>query len=177
MKSGGAAWPSPINIAGRHRRHIQVAGADAPTDDPDAQGAGLLWAAGAAGATPPGPDVAPVCLGRPVSAVTIDFLAWCAARLAAHGFTALLLIWDNASWHRSQAVRPWIRQHNQQVKRGPRACASWSAHCPVKARGLIPLNRNGSMGNVPYRNRIACSARTNWKRGSMPTMTVSKMYT
>jgi hypothetical protein len=39
--------------------------------------------------------------GRPVSAVTIDFLQWCSARLAAHGFTALLLIWDNASWHRS----------------------------------------------------------------------------
>ena len=56
--------------------------------------------------------------GRPVSAVTIDFLAWCSAQLAAQGFTALLLIWDNASWHRSQAVRHWIRQHNQQVKRG-----------------------------------------------------------
>ena len=35
--------------------------------------------------------------GRPVSAVTIDFLAWCSAQLAAQGFTALLLIWDNAS--------------------------------------------------------------------------------
>ena len=56
--------------------------------------------------------------GRPVSAVTIDFLAWCSAQLAAQGFTALLLIWDNASWHRSHAVRHWIRQHNQQVKRG-----------------------------------------------------------
>jgi hypothetical protein len=26
------------------------------------------------------------------------------------------LIWDNASWHKSLAVRRWIRQHNQQVK-------------------------------------------------------------
>src|SRR5919199_5280650 len=56
--------------------------------------------------------------GRPVSAVTIEFLAWCSAQLAAQGFTALLLIWDNASWHRSRAVRHWIRQHNQQIKRG-----------------------------------------------------------
>ena len=56
--------------------------------------------------------------GRPVSAVTIDFLAWCSAQLAVQGFTALLVIWDNASWHRSQAVRHWIHQHNQQVKRG-----------------------------------------------------------
>jgi len=73
--------------------------------------------------------------GRPVSAVTIEFLAWCSAQLAAQGFTALLLIWDNASWHRSHAVRHWIRQHNQQVKRGARACVLWSAHCPAKARG------------------------------------------
>ena len=61
--------------------------------------------------------------GRPVSAVTIEFLAWCSAQLAAQGFTALLLIWDNASWHRSHAVRHWIRQHNQQVKQGARGRA------------------------------------------------------
>ena len=55
--------------------------------------------------------------GRPVSAVTIDFLAWCSAQLAAQGFTAVLLIWDNASWHRSQAVRAWLKAHNRCVKR------------------------------------------------------------
>jgi hypothetical protein len=54
--------------------------------------------------------------GRPVSAVTIDCLAWGSARLAAQDFTALLLMWDNASWYRSQAVRHGIRQHHQQVK-------------------------------------------------------------
>ncbi len=54
--------------------------------------------------------------GRPVSAVTTDFLAWCCARLAAQGVTALLLIWDNASWHISQAVRRWIGLHNRTVK-------------------------------------------------------------
>src|SRR5437870_528853 len=56
--------------------------------------------------------------GRPVSAVTMALLAWCSAQLAAHGFTALCLIWENASWHRSSAVRHWLRQHHQQVKRG-----------------------------------------------------------
>jgi len=56
--------------------------------------------------------------GRPGSAVTMALLAWCSAQLAAHGFTALFLIWENASWHRSYAVRHWLRQHNQQVKRG-----------------------------------------------------------
>ena len=46
--------------------------------------------------------------GRPVSAVTTQFLAWLTARLAAEGTTALLLVWDNASWHISQAVRAWL---------------------------------------------------------------------
>jgi DDE superfamily endonuclease len=54
--------------------------------------------------------------GRPVSQVTEDFLAWVCDRLAAEGKTALLLIWDNASWHISQRVRAWIRAHNREVK-------------------------------------------------------------
>jgi hypothetical protein len=56
--------------------------------------------------------------GRPVSAVTIEFLTWCSARLAAAGTRVLLLIWDNASWHISKAVRGWLRAHNQRVKHG-----------------------------------------------------------
>ncbi len=55
--------------------------------------------------------------GRPVSAITSDFLAWCSTKLAAQGISGLLLIWDNASWHKSQAVRTWIRIHNRTVKR------------------------------------------------------------
>jgi transposase len=89
-----------------------------PTNDPDPKALacyGLL--------VRPGPQQADQmwlrCVaGRPVSAVTIELLAWCSAQLAAQGFTALLLIWDNASWHRSDAVRHWLRQHNQQVKQG-----------------------------------------------------------
>jgi hypothetical protein len=56
--------------------------------------------------------------GRPVSAVSSDFLHWCSERLHAAGKTALLLIWDNASWHISKAVRSWIRAHNRRVKHG-----------------------------------------------------------
>jgi transposase len=54
--------------------------------------------------------------GRPVSQVTEDFLAWVCARLAAEGKKALLLVWDNASWHISQRVRAWIQAHNRQAK-------------------------------------------------------------
>jgi hypothetical protein len=39
--------------------------------------------------------------GRPVSAVTTQFLWWCCRRLRQRGKEALLLIWDNASWHKS----------------------------------------------------------------------------
>jgi hypothetical protein len=55
--------------------------------------------------------------GRPISAVTTAFLAWCCQRAAAQGVTTLLLIWDRAGWHISKAVRRWLRTHNQQVHR------------------------------------------------------------
>jgi DDE superfamily endonuclease len=55
--------------------------------------------------------------GRPVSLVTTQFLGWLAARLANEGKQALLVVWDNASWHVSRAVRSWIKAHNQRIKR------------------------------------------------------------
>jgi DDE superfamily endonuclease len=54
--------------------------------------------------------------GRPVSAITIRFLGWCCHRLQQRGKEALLLIWDNASWHKSHQVRGWIIAHNREVK-------------------------------------------------------------
>jgi hypothetical protein len=77
--------------------------------------------------------------GRPVSAVTIAFLAWCSAQLAAQGFTALLLIWDHASWHCSQAVRRWLHQHHQQVKRGMVGVQLVVCRLPSKSPWLNPI--------------------------------------
>jgi hypothetical protein len=54
--------------------------------------------------------------GRPVSAITAQFLEWCCEKLQRRGKKALLLIWDNASWHKSHQVRGWIAAHNRQVK-------------------------------------------------------------
>jgi transposase len=54
--------------------------------------------------------------GRPVSAGTTQYLAWCCEKLAAAGKTALLLVWDNASWHKSRFVKEWIAAHNGRVK-------------------------------------------------------------
>jgi transposase len=54
--------------------------------------------------------------GRPVSSITTQFLSWCCHRLRQRGKEALLLIWDNASWHKSHEVRGWISAHNRCVK-------------------------------------------------------------
>ena len=73
--------------------------------------------------------------GRPVSGITTQFLDWCCERLAAQGKTALLLVWDNASWHVSGRVRASIKAHNRRVKRegGVRIVVCW---LPVKAPWL-----------------------------------------
>jgi hypothetical protein len=77
--------------------------------------------------------------GRPVSAITAQFLAWCCARLAGEGKTALLLVWDNASWHGSKAVRRWITAHNRAVKRGEVAVRIVVSCLPSKSPWLNPI--------------------------------------
>ena len=77
--------------------------------------------------------------GRPVSAITTAFLAWSCHQLTDQGKRALLLIWDNASWHRSQAVRTWIRAHNHQVKREQTGVRIVVCPLPVKSPWLNPL--------------------------------------
>src|SRR5574341_787134 len=55
--------------------------------------------------------------GRPVSGITTQFLGWCCERLAEEGKEALLLAWDNATWHISREVRAWVTAHNREVGR------------------------------------------------------------
>ena len=76
--------------------------------------------------------------GRPVSQVTEDFLGWVCEQLAAEGKRALLLVWDNASWHVSQRVRAWIKDHNRRVRKegGVRILACF---LPIKAPWLNPI--------------------------------------
>jgi hypothetical protein len=81
--------------------------------------------------------------GRPVSPVTLDCLAWCSAQRAAPGFTALRLIGDNASWHRSPAVRHWIRQPHQQVKQGAEGVRLGVCPLPRQSPGLNPREPPG----------------------------------
>jgi len=55
--------------------------------------------------------------GRPVSSITTRFLSWSCEKLEAVGKKALVLIWDNASWHTSKEVRRWLGKHNREVKK------------------------------------------------------------
>jgi hypothetical protein len=77
--------------------------------------------------------------GRPVSAVTTPFLAWCCEQLAAAGKTARLLVWDNASWHVSQAVRTWIGEHNRAVKAAATGVRIVVCPLPSKSPWLNPI--------------------------------------
>jgi DDE superfamily endonuclease len=83
--------------------------------------------------------------GRPVSAVTTQFLRWAAARAAARGLTALVWVWDNASWHHSQAVRAAIRAHNQAAHRtgGVKLVPCW---LPIKSPWLNPIEPKWTHG-------------------------------
>jgi transposase len=77
--------------------------------------------------------------GRPVSAVTIAFLSWCAAHALSRGKRAVLLVWDNASWHDSQIVRSWVRQHNRQVKQSGHGVRLIVCYLPSKSPWLNPI--------------------------------------
>jgi hypothetical protein len=77
--------------------------------------------------------------GRPVSAITEQFLSWCCAKLQEAGVRVWALIWDNASWHVSKRVRAWIRAHNRQVKQQGYGVRILPCYLPVKSPWLNPI--------------------------------------
>ena len=70
---------------------------------------------------------------------TFQFLAWCCSKLGALGIRVLVMIWDNASWHLSKAVRIWMRQHNQQVKETGEGVRILVCLFPIKSPWLNPI--------------------------------------
>ncbi len=76
---------------------------------------------------------------RPVSVITMQFLEWCCAQVQAQGKRALLLVWDNASWHNSQIVKSWIREHNRQVRRSGHGVRLLICALPTKSPWLNPI--------------------------------------
>ena len=51
----------------------------------------------------------------------------------------MLLIWDNASWHISHAVRTWLRQHNHHVKQTGQGVRFAVCQLPSKSPWLNPI--------------------------------------
>jgi hypothetical protein len=112
------------------------------TGDPDPKALacyGVLWQQG----QPEEPQREQLWLrfvtGRPVSAITTQFLDWCCQRLSAQGKRAWLLIWDNASWHISKLVKSWIREHNQQVKLTGKGVRILPFPLPTQSPWLNPI--------------------------------------
>jgi transposase len=93
--------------------------------------------------------------GRPVSAITTQFLDWCCQELARAGKTALVLVWDNASWHRSKEARGWITAHNRQVKQRQRGVRIIACFLPSKSPWLNAIEAKWAHG----KRRVAEPAR------------------
>ena len=77
--------------------------------------------------------------GRPVSALTTQFLDWACTKLQTQRVPVWVLIWDNASWHGSKAVRTWIHTHNQQVHQQGHGVRILVCYLPVKSPWLNPI--------------------------------------
>jgi hypothetical protein len=77
--------------------------------------------------------------GRPVSGLTRAFLAWVAERMTADGVRVLVLVWDNAPWHVSRAVRAWIGAHNRRVKAAGSGCRLLVCRRPSESPWLNPI--------------------------------------
>lgn len=111
----------------------------APKDDPDRKALacyGLLVSCPAAPETLPEQVWLRFVEDRPISAVTTQYLTWCCDKLAKLGKKALLMIWDNASWHVSKEVRTWIRDHNRAVRQHGQGVRIVPCYLPSKSPWL-----------------------------------------
>jgi transposase len=115
---------------------------ETPKDDPDPKALacyGLLLACPAAPDTLPQQVWLRFVAGRPISGITTQNLAWRCDRLAKLGKTALLMVWDNASWHISKEVRAWIKTHNRQVRQTGQGVRMVTSYLPTKSPWLNPI--------------------------------------
>src|SRR5262249_16573321 len=131
------AWAEPD-------RPLRLVAQAVAKDDPDPKAlacSGLLVRWGDAGPGGPRHEAARLrfVAGRPVSAVTTRFLGWCCAKLAAAGTTALLLVWDNASWHLSQQARHWIAAPSRHGRATGHGVHIVPCPLPIKSPWLNPI--------------------------------------
>ena len=120
-------------------RELRLVEQTAPKDDPDRKALacyGLLVSCPAAPETLPEQMWLRFVEKRPISAVTTQYLVWCCEKLEKMAKQALLMIWDNASWHISQEVRNWIRTHNRAVCQSGKGVRILACYLPSKSPWL-----------------------------------------
>jgi transposase len=77
--------------------------------------------------------------GNPRSDLTIQYLEWLLEKTRLAGKKALVMIWDHATWHKSIAVREWVREHNRTVKKTQAGVRLLSFLLPKKSPWLNPI--------------------------------------
>jgi hypothetical protein len=55
---------------------------------------------------------------RPLGDITTQFLSWVCEQIGEEGKRLLIVVWDEASWHRSEVVSGWVRDHNHRAGAG-----------------------------------------------------------
>ena len=95
--------------------------------------------------------------GRPVGQVTCDFLCWVTKELHGEGKKALLLVWDNASWHISKQVQAWIKEHNREAKKsgGVRILSCFLPKRSPWLNNIEPKWLHGKRAVMPARGLIS----------------------
>lgn len=84
--------------------------------------------------------------GRPLRGATPRCLAWACERLAAAGKAALLLVWDNAAWPVSRAVRAGIAAHTRRAKATGHGARIVEGRLPTTSPRRNPLAPNWTHG-------------------------------
>ncbi len=75
--------------------------------------------------------------GQPNSTYTLQFIEYLLSVAKKRRKRVLVVIWDKASWHKSEQVRAWVKAYNQNVKReGGVRLLTWLL--PTKSPWLNP---------------------------------------
>jgi transposase len=77
--------------------------------------------------------------GNPCSNLTIQYLDWLLEKTQRAGKRVLIMAWDHASWHKSKAVRQWVRNHNRNVKKNRAGVRLLPFLLPKKSPWLNPI--------------------------------------
>ena len=77
--------------------------------------------------------------GNPCSDLTIQYLEWLLEKTRLADKQVLVMIWDHASWHKSFAVRTWVREHNREAKKNQTGIRLLPFLLPKKSPWLNPI--------------------------------------